>query len=221
MPHKRSPQSLLRRLPRPSWQPHPWCPASPPRDALCHLSFPCRSTFGDARISVGSPPLTSSLFQVVTCPSLPEVMGNPSVIQGPQLLFPPRGTLSFLCSSSRIHFLESPLPLTLSLLLPKTRLKILSTDLPFLFMLPSFSPLPTLQPPQNLSPSLLRCSVGTPMPKLQVTPLISPRGGWKDEPTSGWGDNVKNTLGRTCHLLRNVMASSEGMLRKLMDLYRH
>lgn len=186
MPHKRSPQSLLRCLTLSSWQPHPWCPASPLRDALCHLSFPCRSTFGDARIFVGSPPLTSSLFQVVTCPPFPEVMfGNPSVIQEPQLVFPPRGTLSFLCSSSRIHFLESPLPLTLSLLLPQTRLKILSTDLPFLFMFPSFFPLPTLQPPQNLSPSLPRCSVGTPMPKLQVTPLISPGGGWKDEPLVG------------------------------------
>lgn len=153
MPHKRSPQSLLWRLPRPSWQPHPWCPASPLRDASCHLSFPCRSTFGDARISVASPPLTSSLFQVVTCPSLPGMMGSPSVTQGPQPVFPPYGIpwVSYVTLQEFIFclfVLESPLPLRSPCSFQRLKIQYRArTFLSLCCFLHFFFPLPTLQPP--------------------------------------------------------------------------
>lgn len=168
MPHKRSSRSLPGRLPRPSWQSHPWCPARPPGDASCRLSFPRRSTFGDARISVGSPPLTSSLFQVATC-ALPGVMGNPSVKPGPppQPVSRPAAYLEFLlfCLKNALSGVSS-LP-TFSLLLPKKTLTIRSADLlsPPLPSVLHFPPPYFATTPNPPPPSLTRCSVGTRTPQ--------------------------------------------------------
>lgn len=82
--------------------------------------------------------------------------------------------MSFFCPSSRIHFLEPPPPL----LLPKKKAEYGARTFPFLLL--SF-PSHSLQLPQTPSPSLIKCNIGTPVPKLQATASDITKGGWGNE----------------------------------------
>lgn len=119
----------------------------------CHLSFPYCSTFGDARISVASPPLISrlpaSLFHVVTCPPLLGMVGSPlRYPRTPARISYLREHLEFP-SSSRIHYwsLLSPYPLPTP---SKEKTKYRARTFPSLFCFLHF-PLHSLQPSQTLS----------------------------------------------------------------------
>lgn len=102
----------------------------------------------------------------------------------------------------------------------RAQTKYLPLSVSFIFPLHSLNcPKPAL--PILPSSPVLRCSVETLMPKLQAIPSRFTKG-WLGRRTSAWDGNVKNTVGRTCHLLRRkLVPSSERVFRKVMYLCWH
>lgn len=101
-------------------------------------------------------------------------MWSPCVIRGPPPDFLPREHYEFFLSFLKNSFLEPPLPL----LLPKKKAEYGARTFPFLLL--SF-PSHSLQLPQTPSPSLIKCDIGTPVPKLQATASDFAKGGWENE----------------------------------------